>query len=509
MGSGAAFFDYNNDGDIDLYIVNGADPDGSGSRFARDFTAPVPPTNVLYRNNGDGTFTDVTPQAGVGHTGYGVGCAAADYDNDGYRDLYVTNYGPNVLYHNNGDGTFTDVTQKAGVGDSRWSTSCAFLDYDRDGDLDLYVVNYMKFRVEENRWWEMRGVRTYCSPADQIAGSLFVSESDTLYRNNGDGAFTDVTKDAGVLFRGLGLAVAVGDYDNDGYPDISVANDMENDVLFRNNGDGTFADVTSFSGTGYDENGMPGSGMGAAFGDYDNDGYLDLVVSNASAMPVLLYHNEQVGFFSDVSYLSGVGAVTLPYFKWAVEFIDYDNDGWSDLFVANGHLQDNIELFSDATYAQQNLLFQNRKNGKFADMSAETGLAGLPRKVGRGAAFGDYDNDGDIDIFINNSNQTANLLRNDGGNRNHWLMIQTVGTQSNRDGIGTRIQVTVGALSQIKEVRSGASYLSQNDLRVLFGLGGNPKADRIELRWPSGMTETFFDVKADQLLIITEGQGLK
>jgi hypothetical protein len=226
-------------------------------------------------------------------------------------------------------------------------------------------------------------------------------------------------------------------------------------------------------------------------------------------MPVLLYHNEQVGFFSDVSYLSGVGAVTLPYFKWAVEFIDYDNDGWSDLFVANGHLQDNIELFSDATYAQQNLLFQNRKNGKFADMSAETGLAGLARKVGRGAAFGDYDNDGDIDIFINNSNQTPNLLRNDGGNRNHWLMIQTVGTKSNRDGIGTRIQVTVGALSQIKEVRSGSSYLSQNDLRALFGLGGNSKVDRIELRWPSGMTETFFDVKADQLLIITEGQGMK
>ncbi len=260
LGSGAAFFDYDNDGRCDLYIVNGADLPG--------FTAPVPPTNVLYRNNGDGTFTDVTAQAGVGHTGYGVGCAAADYDNDGYRDLYVTNYGPNVLYHNNGDGTFTDVTQKAGVGDSRWSTSCAFLDYDRDGDLDLYVVNYMNFRVEENRWWEMRGVRTYCSPADQIAGSLFVSESDTLYRNNGDGTFTDVTKDAGVFFRGLGLAVAVGDYDNDGNPDIYVANDMENDVLFRNNGDGTFTDVTSFSGTGYDENGMPGSSMGAAFADY-------------------------------------------------------------------------------------------------------------------------------------------------------------------------------------------------------------------------------------------------
>ena len=501
LGSGAVFFDYDNDGDIDLYIVNAADLPG--------FTSPIPPTNVLYRNNGDGTFTDMTAQAGVGDTGYGVGCAAADYDNDGHQDLYVTNYGPNVLYHNNGDGTFTDVTQKAGVGESRWGTSCAFLDYDKDGHLDLYVVNYIKFSFEEHRWWDVRGVRTYCSPTDQIAGDIFVSEPDTLYRNNGDGTFADVTQEAGISAQGLGLAVAVGDYDNDSYPDIHVANDMEGDFFFRNNGGGTFTNMTLFTGTGYDEHGIAGSGMGAAFGDYDNDGYLDLVVSNAAAMPVLLYHNEKSGFLSDASFVSAVGQVTLTYFKWAVEFIDYDNDGFLDLFVANGHLQDNVELFADVTYAQQDLLIQNRRNGKFVDVSTETGFDVLPKKVSRGAAFGDYDNDGDIDIFLNNANQSANLLRNEGGNNNHWLIIKTVGTKSNRDGIGTRIKVVSGALSQIKEVRSGSSYLSQNDLRVRFGLGKHTKVDRIELTWPSGATETFSDVVANQLLTITETQGVR
>ena len=509
LGSGAVFFDFDADTDIDLYVVN-----------ATSIPPPVPektpqthlPRNTLYRNNGDSTFTDITQKAGVGDTGYGVGCAAADIDNDGYPDIYITNYGHNTLYHNNGDGTFTDITQKAGVDDERWGTSCAFLDYDLDGNVDLYVVNYMKFSIAENAWWETRGIRTYCSPTDQIAGSHFVGEPDILYRNNGDGTFTDVTEAAGISHRALGLAVAVGDYDNDGYPDLHIANDMEADFLYRNNGDGTFTETADLTGTGYDGNGFPGSGMGSAFADYDNNGYLDLVVSNASSLPVLLYQNENATFFTDVSFTAGIGAVTLPYFKWAVEFVDYDNDGLLDLFVANGHLQENIALFSDSTYPQSDLIFRNtrRQDGtySFTDTSAEVGFAKLAKKVSRGAAFGDYDNDGDLDIFLNNSNQPATLLRNDGGNSKHWLTIQPIGTQSNASGIGAKIVVKAGGLSIFKEVRSGASYLSQSDLRLHFGLGNNSVVGTLEVHWPSGLTERFSNLKSNQILRIKETHGI-
>ncbi|MYA72654.1 CRTAC1 family protein [Candidatus Poribacteria bacterium] len=509
LGSGALFFDFDVDGALDLYIVNATH---IPPPFAEDSSQTHLPRNTLYRNNGDGTFTDITQKAGVGDTGYGVGCASADIDNDGYPEIYITNYGHNRLYHNNRDGTFTDITQKAGVGDERWGTSCAFLDYDNDGDVDLYVVNYMKFSIEENRWWETRGIRTYCSPTDQIAGSHFVSEPDILYRNNGDSTFTDVTEAAGISHRALGLAVAVGDYDNDGYPDLHIANDMEADLLYRNNGDGTFTETADLTGTGYDGNGFPGSGMGSAFGDYDNNGYLDLVVSNASSLPVVLYQNESAAFFTDVSFTAGIGAVTLPYFKWAVEFFDYNNDGLLDIFVANGHLQENIALFSDSTYPQSDLLFRNtrQRNGTyhFTDASVEIGLAQLPKKVSRGAAFGDYDNDGDIDIFLNNSNQPATLLRNEGGNSNHWLTIQPIGTQSNASGIGTKIIVKAGELSLFKEVRSGASYLSQNDLRLHFGLGENTKVDTLEIHWQSGHKDQFSNLKSNQILRIKEGHGI-
>ena len=509
LGSGALFFDFDADGALDLYIVNAT---YIPPPVAENSTQTHLPQNTLYRNNGDGIFTDITKKAGVGDTGYGVGCAAADINNDGYPEIYVTNYGRNTLYRNNGDGTFTDITQKAGVGDERWGTSCAFLDYDNDGNVDLYVVNYMKFSVAENQWWETRGIRTYCSPTDQIAGSHFVSELDILYRNNGNGTFTDVTEAAGISHRALGLAVAVSDYNNDGYPDLHIANDMEADLLYRNNGNGTFTETADLTGTGYDGNGFPGSGMGSAFGDYDNDGYLDLVVSNASSLSVLLYQNESAAFFTDVSFTSGIGAVTLPYFKWAVEFFDYNNDGLLDLFVANGHLQENIERFSDSTYPQSDLIFRNtrRQDGTyyFTDVSAEVGLAQLPKKVSRGAAFGDYDNDGDIDIFLNNSNQRATLLRNEGGTSNHWLTIQPIGTQSNASGIGTRIVVKVGELSLFKEVRSGASYLSQSELRVHFGLGENSEIDALEIHWQSGLTERFSNLKSDQILCVKEGHGI-
>ena len=511
LGSGALFFDFNVDGHLDLYIVNAA--------HILSPTQPVEsanknnhlPTNKLYQNNGDGTFTDITEKAGVGDIGYGVGCAAADINNDGFPEIYVTNFGSNRLYRNNGDGTFTDITEKAGVGDKRWGTGCAFLDYNLDGNVDLYVVNYMIFSTEGNQGWKSRGARIYCSPVDQMDNSRFKSEQDILYRNNGDGTFTDVTDAAGISHRALGLAVAVGDYDNDGDPDLHIANDMEPDLLYQNSGDGTFIDITDLTGTGYDENGMPGSGMGSAFGDYDNDGDLDLVVSNAPSQPVLLFHNEETLFFTDTSFASGIGAVTVPYFKWAVEFFDYNNDGLQDLFVSNGHLQDNIALFSDATYPQTDLLLQNiHRDGRhtFSDVSAEVQLTQLTKMVGRGAAFGDYDNDGDIDIFLNHSNQLAKLLRNDGGNSNNWITIHTIGTQSNASGIGTKITLKAGTLSFFKEVHSGSSYLSQNDLRVHFGLEKNTKIDSLELRWPSGHTDNFSDLKANQVLHIKEGQGV-
>ena len=507
LGSGALFLDFDVDGALDLYVVNATSIPPPDSEKTGTL-----PQNRLYRNNGDGTFTDTTQNAGVGDTGYGVGCAAADINNDGFPDIYVTNYGPNRLYRNNGDGTFTDITKRAGVGDERWGTSCAFLDYNLDGYIDLYVVNYMKFSIADNEWWETRGIRTYCSPTDQIAGSQFVSEADILYRNNGDGTFTDVTEAAGISHRALGLAVAVGDYDKDRDPDLHIANDMEADFFYRNNGDGTFTDITDFTGTGYDENGFPGSGMGNAFGDYNNDGYLDLVVSNASGLPALLYENINAAFFTDVSFAAGVGAVTLPYFKWAVEFLDYNNDGLLDIFVANGHLQENIGLFSEGTYAQMDLMFRNvqRQDGTyhFTDATAAVKLPQLPNKVSRAAAFGDYDNDGDIDIFLNNSNQPARLLRNEGGNRNRWLIIQLLGTRSNGSGIGATAIVKAGDTLITREVRSGASYLSQSDGRLHFGVGENAVVDTLEIQWPSGLREQFSNLKSDQILYIKEGHGI-
>ena len=511
LGSGALFLDYNLDGYIDLYIVNAT-------------TIPLPtqnkdmksnhtnlPTNVLYHNNGNGTFSDVTVKAGVGDTGYGVGCASADIDNDGYPEIFVTNYGTNRLYYNNGDGTFTDITETARVGDKRWGTGCAFLDYDLDGDVDLYVVNYMEFSTDGNQGWMSRGARIYCSPVDQMDGTRFKSEADILYRNNGDTTFTDVTDIAGISHRGLGLAVTVGDYDNDGDPDIHVAHDMEPDILYQNSGDGTFSDITDITGTGYDDTGIPGSGMGSAFGDYNNDGYLDLLVSNAPSQPVLLYQNEAAMFYNDVSYASGIGAVTLTDFKWAVAFFDYNNDSLQDIYVSNGHLQDNIEAYTDDTYPQKDLILQNSKLDNkylYTDVSTDVGLSDITKYVGRGAAFGDYDNDGDIDIFLNHSNQPAKLLRNDGGNSNNWITIHTIGTMSNTSGIGTRVKLKTSTLSLQKEVHSGSSYLSQNDLRLHFGLGKCSEVKKLELHWQSGHIDTFFNIKSNQTIVIKEKHGI-
>jgi len=497
LGAGAVFFDYNNDRLPDLYVVNGANL--PGSRLS------PPPTNTLYHNNGDSTFTDVTVEAGLGDTSYGFGVAAGDYDSDGDPDLYITNFGPNKLYRNNGDGTFTDVTQATGSGDPRWSTSCAFLDVDNDGDLDLFVVNYMQFSFEDHSWWETDGLRTYRSPADQIAGTVFVSQRDTLYRNHGDGTFTDISLEVGVVEEGLGLSVAVGDYDNDGDPDIQVANDMERDFLYQNNGDGTFVEVASLVGVGYDENGMPGSGMGSGFGDYDNDGDLDLVVSNASALPVLLYRNDS-GLFTDASYSAGIGAPTLTSFTWGVDFFDADNDGWLDIYAANGHLQENIALISDEVYAQIDHLFLNRQNARFELIEIDQADTSPPQ-VSRGATLGDYDNDGDLDLFFNNSGQPARLLRNDYGNANHWIVFQLAGTRSNTDAIGARVILKTNGQQMARTVHSGSGYLSQNDLRLFFGLGQQQQVDQIKVRWPSGTKQTFTHLVANRFYRLVEGEA--
>ena len=512
MGPGCAFLDYNSDGYLDIYMVNGHDLAGTSLAKA---------TNVLYRNNGDGTFADVAQKAGVGDAGYGMGVVAADYDNDGDTDLYITNYGPNVLYRNDGDGSFTDVAQKAGVGDDRWGVGCAFLDYDSDGYLDLYVANYVDFSLEHPRetlipylpvgagQGAMTDVTAYPHP-DGFNGA-----ADVLYRNRGDGTFADVTRRAGVYNpKGKGMGIVCGDYDNDGDVDLYVANDLTPNFLYRNNGDGTFTDVGLLTGVAYSEDGKMESSMGADFGDYDRDGYMDLIVPNFQGEATRVYRNTGDGFFSDESATSGIGAATRAYVGWGVGFLDYDNDGGLDLFIAAGHVLDNVKLFDTSTsYPQRNFLFRNSGPGKmgtytFTDVSAVAGGGLAVAKSSRGTAFGDYDNDGDVDILVVNCNDSATLLRNDGGNRGHWLRIKTEGVRSNRDGIGARIEAISGNLIQLREVRSGSSLYCQNDLRASFGLGDRSKVDRIEIRWPSGITDTLVNLSADQSIAVREGFGL-
>ena len=491
MGAGAVFFDYDNDGDLDLYIVNGA--------LLPGFETASPPTNILYQNNGDGTFTDVTATAGVGDTGYGMGCVAADYDNDGDSDLYVTNFGENLLYRNNGDGTFTDATTHAGVGNGqKWSSSCAFVDYNHDGNLDLYVVNYLDYDIAKDRdWYDPRGRRIYSNP------QVYAGVSDTLYRNNGDGTFTDVTKQAGVYNNdGKGLGVTCGDYDNDGRIDIYVANDTTPNFLYRNVGDGRFVDIGPFAGAAYNEHGVAEGGMGVDFGDYNNDGTLDIFVTNFSNETNTLYHNTGGGALIDFTNVVGLAEASFLKLAFGTKFFDANNDGALDLFVANGHL---YPTESDALeYAQTDQLFLNTGEETFIDASEQSGEYFSIKKVGRGAAFGDYDNDGDTDIFVVNLNQEGILLRNEGGNKHNWMMIKTVGVKSNRDGIGTRVEVVTPSHSQMKEVQAGSSYLSGHDLRLLFGLGTETKAETVKITWPSGAEQTLTNVEANQLLVITE-----
>lgn len=496
LGSGAAFFDYDADGDPDLYFVNGAPLPG--------YVSKETPTNRLYRNNGDGTFTDVTEKAGVGDPGYGHGCAVGDYNNDGQLDLYVTNYGANRLYRNNSDGTFTEVAEHAGVTEPRWSTSCAFADYDRDGNLDLYVVNYIVFDIDENPWCGLKekGIRAYCEPDN------FIAQSDTLYRNNGDGTFTDVTKTAGIYnTTGKGLGIVWGDYNNDGAADIYIANDSTENLFYRNNGDGTFEEVGFMVGVALSEDGVAENGMGTAFGDWNNDGWLDLTVTNYAQQTNTLYHNDADGFFTDTTTTTKTAQITYPYLGWATAFIDYDNDGYQDIFVANGHLHENLaELGQEGTYGQRNLLFRNNANGTFTEVSETLGPGMQLEDVSRGATFADYDLDGDIDIVVTNSNTPPRLLRNDGGNRKNYLQIRLTGTTGSTDAIGARVKVTTGTLTQTREVQSGDGYLSQRDLTLHFGTGDYKQADSIEVQWQNGTKQLIKSVSANQVLSVEENR---
>ena len=489
IGSGVALFDFDNDGDLDLYFVNGSDLPGISSS--------IPPTNRLYRND-DGAFTDITDKASVGNTGYGLGCCVGDYNNDGFTDLYVTNYGPNVLYRNNGDGTFTDVADTAGVDGDQFSSGCAFVDVDADGYLDLYVVNYVQFDPDTNPECTRQGIPTYCTP-EALPGV-----ADVFYRNNGDGTFTDVSERSGVgATDGKGLGVVCGDIDNDGDVDIFVANDTTPNFLYRNERNGVkMTEDALFAGVALSEEGRAYSGMGANLGDFDNDGYLDIVITNFQDQTNSLYHNAQSGFFTEMSFAKGIGERSLPYLAWGVDFSDFNNDGWLDLFVANGHLDDNItEIDPIGTYAQPNQLFLNDRGITFSENS-DAAIA--QQKVSRGTAFGDIDNDGDIDIVISNLKDTPTVLRNDGANASQWLAVKLIGTHCNRDAIGARVTVVSGGLTQMREVKSGSGYLSQNDLRLHFGLGAAMSVDTLTVRWLCGKVQTLQNVGTNQVLVVSE-----
>ena len=497
MSGGVALFDYDNDGYLDIFLVNSLTVDLLKSNKRT--------RSVLYHNNGDGTFTDVTDKAGLGDIGWGTGVAVGDYNNDGFDDLYVTCLGPDHLFKNNGNGTFTDATVKAGVGDPRWSTGAAFMDYDNDGKLDLFVTNYVGFDVNhlptfgEGPTCQFKGVPVQCGPRG-LPGA-----GDTLYHNNGDGTFTDVSKKAGVddAIGYYGMDVVASDFDGDGWVDIFVANDSTPNYFYHNNRNGTFSEIGFESGVAVNGSGAEQGCMGVTVGDYDHDGRLDMFITNFDDEYNVLYRNVGRHNFKDVSYDAGVASVSLPYVGWGTKFFDFDNDGWIDLFVANGHAYPQRDH-----YRQRKLLFRNNRDGNFSEVTMQFGSALGEERAGRGTAFGDLDNDGDIDVIVNDLDGSPQLLRNDGGNRNNSVLVKTIGVKSNRDGIGARVKVVSGDLTQVDEVRSGGSYLSQNDLRLHFGLEKRTAVDLIEVRWPSGVVDKVTGVRANKIVTITEGKGL-
>jgi hypothetical protein len=506
-GCGCAFFDYDNDGWLDIFLVN-------GTRFEAKWPPGQAPVSRLYKNNRDGTFTDVTLTAGVARSGWGQGVCAGDYDNDGWDDLFVTYWGDCALWHNNGDGTFTDMAPKAGVttnpgnGKRRWNTGCAFLDYDKDGYLDLFVANYIDFDVKTAPLPESvpclyKGLVVACGPPGLAGGK------NILFHNNGAGVFRDVSEKAGILKTPgtYGLGVLAADFDNDGWPDIYVANDSTSAALYKNNHDGTFTDIAIEAGVAYSPDGKPQAGMGVSAVDYDCDGNLDIVKTNFAGDTSSLYRNSGKMVFDDQTFQAGLGKNT-RFLGWGVGFVDFDNDGWPDIFICNGHVYPEVgEMDSESGYRERKILYRNLGNGKFADVSAEGGPGILEQVPGRGCAFGDFDNDGDIDILVNCINDLPQLLRCDQGAKNNWLKVKAAGVKSNRSGIGARIYCTTpNGHQQMDEVRSGGSYISQSDFRVHFGLGKAAAAE-IEVRWPSGVVDRF-RAAANQTVTVVEGKGM-
>ena len=494
--AGLALFDYDGDGNTDIYFINGAPLKGTKSN--------VTPKNALYRNEGGWKFTDVTEKAGVGDTGYGLGVAVGDYDNDGDLDIYLNNYGPNVLYRNNGDGTFTDVTKQAGVDNGyQVGAGACFLDMDKDGDLDLYVSIYLEFSYEKHVATATSGFPVYANPR------FYLPLPDTLYRNNGDGTFTDASDATGVgRHAGWGMGIVCGDYDNDGDTDIFIANDVAENFLFQNDGTGRFEEVGLMTGAAYDMHGDEQGSMGVDCGDYDNDGLLDFYVTSYQRQLATLYRNLGDGVFEDATLLTGAGAGTLPYVTWGNSFVDFDNDGDRDIFIACGHLQDNVESYDGTSnYLTQNILQMNTGDGKFINVSDNSGDGMKVRLSSRGAGFDDLDNDGDIDVVIMNSRREPTILRNDSPSEGHWLQVRLRAVKTNRDGVGANVKVVAGNLTLVDEVHSGRGYQSHYGMRLHFGLGDRDKVDRIEVRWIGGDVDVFTDVPADQLITLTEGSS--
>jgi hypothetical protein len=503
-GCGAAAFDYDGDGWLDLFVVNGTTLDG--------FPAGKEPTSHLYRNRRDGTFEDVTARAGLALVGWGQAACAGDYDNDGHEDLFVTFWGQDRLFRNRGDGTFEETTKRAGLESTRkrWGSGCAFLDYDRDGRLDVFAANYIDLDlsttpVPESGLCRYKGVPVACGPPGLTGGR------NVLFRNKGEGRFEDVSEPSGIAGASgtYGLGVSTLDFNGDGWIDIYVANDSNPSALYRNNRDGTFTDIAVAAGCAYSQDGKPQAGMGVAVGDYNRDGRMDIFKTNFAGDTSTMYANAGNGLCEDRTFAAGIGRNT-RWLGWGVAFLDLDLDGWLDLFLVNGHVYPEVEqLKTEAGYRQRKVVYRNNGSGRFDDVTERLGPPVTIPKAGRGAAFADYDNDGDVDVLVNNVHDAPDLYRLDVRRPRNWLAVRLVGVRSNRSAIGARVRATAAGVTQVQEVRGGGSYYSQNDLRVHFGLGDAPKIDRLEVRWPNGLEESWTDVDVNRILRLEEGSGTR